>query len=313
MRADAVFEGGGMKGIALIGAITTMEVNGYQWENVAGTSAGSIVAALLAAGYRHQELRKIFDNLNFLNFLKRKGWQRVPYAGAAYGLLVQKGLYPADEIEKFVGELLRKKGILTFGDLPPSSLRIIASDISEGRMLVLPDDLPEFGIHPASFPVARAVRMSCSIPYFFQPYILNRRGKQHVIVDGALLSNFPVWLFDNNERPLWPSFGFRLLDENKKKKPQPTRGLYSFSKALVTTMLDAHDRQYVKKAEEVRTIFIPTLGYTAIDFSLNSAQKDELFESGRKAADQFLRQWDFNRYLVAYRSSKNAGKNGFLI
>ncbi|WP_197490644.1 patatin-like phospholipase family protein, partial [Brevibacillus sp. SKDU10] len=73
MRVDAVFEGGGMKGIALIGAITAMEQHGYQWESVAGTSAGSIVAALLAAGYRHQELREIFETLDYLQFLKRKG------------------------------------------------------------------------------------------------------------------------------------------------------------------------------------------------------------------------------------------------
>ena len=51
LKADAVFEGGGVKGIGLVGAVAFAEEKGYRWVNLAGTSAGAIVAALLAAGY----------------------------------------------------------------------------------------------------------------------------------------------------------------------------------------------------------------------------------------------------------------------
>ena len=51
MKADAVFEGGGVKGIGLVGAVAVTEAHGFQFENVAGTSAGAIVAALIAARY----------------------------------------------------------------------------------------------------------------------------------------------------------------------------------------------------------------------------------------------------------------------
>ncbi len=44
LMADAVFEGGGVKGIGLVGAVAGAEEKGYQWMNVAGTSAGAIVA-----------------------------------------------------------------------------------------------------------------------------------------------------------------------------------------------------------------------------------------------------------------------------
>lgn len=54
-RVDAVFEGGGVKGIALIGAAAVIEASGYQFYNLAGTSAGAIVAALLGAGYTAAE------------------------------------------------------------------------------------------------------------------------------------------------------------------------------------------------------------------------------------------------------------------
>ena len=54
LKADAVFEGGGVKGIGLVGAVAVAEEKGYHWVNVAGTSAGAIVATLLAAGYTAQ-------------------------------------------------------------------------------------------------------------------------------------------------------------------------------------------------------------------------------------------------------------------
>ena len=65
LRADAVFEGGGVKGIGLVGAVAAAEERGYQWENVAGTSAGAIVAALLAAGYNSEELRNVMQELDY--------------------------------------------------------------------------------------------------------------------------------------------------------------------------------------------------------------------------------------------------------
>ena len=76
------------------------------------------------------------------------------------------GLYKGERLEKWIAEKLRSRGIRTFADLPDQSLRIIASDLTNSTMLVLPDDLPKYHIDPNRFSVARAVRMSCSIPYF---------------------------------------------------------------------------------------------------------------------------------------------------
>jgi len=303
MKADAVFEGGGIKGIAFIGAIARMEEEGYTWEKVAGTSAGSIVAALLAAGYTSAELYPIFQRLDYLSFLQRKGLHKIPYVGSILQLLTRKGLYDSDPIEKFIYHLLRKKRVQTFGDIAPEHLRIIASDITEGSMLVLPDSLESFGIDPASFPIARAVRMSSSIPYFFQPFVLAKEGQKHVIVDGGLLSNFPVWLFDVPGKPRWPTFGFRLSNALPKQEPAEIKGVVSFTKALITTMLDAHDRYYVSRAHAVRTIFIPTLDVRATQFHIPEQKRVELLASGREAASRFLSSWDFEKYIREFRSS----------
>ncbi len=301
MKADAVFEGGGVKGVALIGALEEMERHGYEWDQVAGTSAGAIVAALVSAGYRGRELYPIFRQLDYLSFLRHRGLGRLPVVGPLYALLRNKGLYPSDSIERFLDDLLAKKGIRAFGDLPPGRLRVIASDITGGRMLVLPDDLADFGVDPQRFPVARAVRMSCGIPYIFQPFVLVKQGVSHYIVDGGLLSNFPVWLFDVEGIPRWPTFGFRLSGEAGESRPEKTDGLFDFTKALLVTMVDAHDRLYVKKAHAVRTVFIPTLGVRTTQFNLPESLRQALYESGREAAREFLRSWDFERYIRQFR------------
>lgn len=302
MKADAVFEGGGVKGIAFIGALQVMEEHGYTWANLAGTSAGSFVAALLGAGYKSGEIRLVFERLDYLHFLERRGIGRLPVIGPLYELMVRQGMYRTNRIERFMDELLRRKGIRTFGDLPPGKLRIIASDITAGKMLVLPDDLVQFDIVPEEFPIARAVRMSCSLPYFFQPVRLEQNGEPHYIVDGGLLSNYPVWLFDVPGKPRWPTIGFRLHGKRVEREPYRIRGLFSFTRSLITTMLDAHDRLYVERAQAVRTVFIPTLGVRTTQFGLLPELRASLLRSGEEAARQFLAKWNFEQYVEVFRS-----------
>ncbi|PJI08961.1 MULTISPECIES: patatin-like phospholipase family protein [Clostridium] len=62
--------------------------------------------------------------------------------------------------------------------------------------MILPDDLRKYNIDPMEFSIAKAVRMSCSIPLYFTPYILKNTSPYSFIVDGGLLSNFPIWIFD---------------------------------------------------------------------------------------------------------------------
>lgn len=304
MKADAIFEGGGVKGVAFIGALRVMEEHGYTWEKVAGTSAGSIVAALISAGYSSEELSGIYSRLNYLYFLRRKGLGKLPLVGPVFELVFNLGVYHSDPIEQFLTELLQKKGIRYFGDLPKEKLRIIASDITAGKMMILPDDLPGFDIDPDRFPIARAVRMSSSIPYFYQPYVLKHGDIPHYIVDGALLSNYPIWLFDVPGIPEWPTIGFRLHEAEAEQNISKIRGLISYSKALLTTMLDAHDRFYVKKAQAVRTIFIPTLGVRTSNFHLSAEQRKALYESGERAAKKFLQTWSFEAYVRDYRTMR---------
>lgn len=67
-EADAVFECGGVKGIGLVGAVSEVEKADYEFVNLAGTSAGAIVASLLAVGYKAADIKKELEKLNYNNF-----------------------------------------------------------------------------------------------------------------------------------------------------------------------------------------------------------------------------------------------------
>lgn len=310
-KADAVFEGGGVKGIALVGAVCYAESLGYRWHNIAGTSAGAIVGALLAAGYKGHEIHRIMQNLDYRSFCDAGLFGRVPRLGPFLNLTVNLGLYKGQEIEDWLNQLLQAKGVSSFGDLrlPNETnpryrykLQVIASDLSLGRMLVLPEDIQVYGGSPDRLSVARAVRMSLGIPFFYEPVRIKQNSATNYVVDGGILSNFPVWLFDspNGEPPPWPTFGFRLVDPNE-DQPHNITGPVSMLSALVNTMMSARDARDLEEAHWVRTISINTLGIKTTDFNISTQQAEMLFNSGREAARQFFRNWDFHLYKSRYR------------
>jgi NTE family protein len=86
LRCDAVFEGGGVKGIGLVGAVAATEELNYEFCNVAGTSAGAIVAALVAAGYRASELRHIMQGLDYAEFKDKGLLDHIPVFGKVFSL-----------------------------------------------------------------------------------------------------------------------------------------------------------------------------------------------------------------------------------
>lgn len=313
-RADGVFEGGGVKGIGLAGALYTAEKLGVQWKNVAGTSAGSIVASFVAAGYTADDIRKILQDLD-LKKIKDKGPEdKIPLVGVAFSLITQLGIYEGNYIENFIRDLLAKKKKHHFKDLryegPDSGdprfryrLRVVTADVTKGELVVLPQDIENYNENPDEFSIAQAVRMSISIPGFFEPVKL---GKS-VFVDGGMLSNFPVWLFDSDGVPEWPTFGFRLVNEEEikdgrvRKSPKKIKGPTDYILALVYTMIEAHDKYYMRTHNYERTILIPTLGIRSTDYDIEKEKQLKLFISGAQAAVKFFKKWNFEEYKKKFR------------
>ncbi len=311
-----------------VGAICTLEAQGYVPQNIAGTSAGAIVAALLAAGYRGTEIRDIMFRQNLASLADKTWKAQVPLIGVPWSILTELGIHKGNVILNHLRELLARRNVRTFRDLihpdyhDPQSryhykLHVIASDVTGRRLLILPGDARFFGINPDNLDVALAVRMSMSmsIPLFFKPVILRDQGrKRYLITDGSMLSNFPIWLFDSMGKPEWPTFGLRLTETHIEQSlaealpltpPPVKRGLAMLidsGGSLIRTMMEAHDRMYLDAHTSVRTIMIPTQGVPATNFNLAPEQVHTLYQSGQRAAADFLHNWDFQQYVAQYRS-----------
>jgi NTE family protein len=334
LDADLVLEGGGVKGIALAGAVSVLEERGYQFHKVAGTSAGSIVGALVGAGIGGQRLHEMMQALDYSKFQDPPLLGRLGPLGVVAQVVLSKGWCRGDYLRSWLGEMLAERDVRTFAELrladpaadaairetPGRNYRFVAmaSDITNGRLARLPWDYPDrFKIDPDQTPVTDAVRASMAIPYFFTPARCTDHvaGRTAWMVDGGMLSNFPVDVFDRTDgaEPRWPTFGIKLSARAGDTKLTDVRGVITMSKAMLTTMTGFYDRMYIGRPDIVaRTIFIDTFGVKATDFGLSQETAERLYESGRTAATRFLDgddqhpKWDFEAYKQKWRSPGGA-------
>lgn len=294
MKIDGVFAGGGVRAFAFVGALEVMEKKGLEFEAVCGTSAGALFCSLLKAGYKSKEIEAIISEIRAEDFIEVP---KLPLKWLRWvHLYFRLGLYKSNKLEAWISEKLEKKGLKTFGDLPEGTLKIIASDISRGRILVLPDDLPDYGMDPKKFSIAKAVKMSSSIPYFFQPsYLTDINGEKSVIVDGGVLSNFPLWLFlekykRNGKRPV---IGFKLTPNIDEIPPYKITNALEMFHSLFETMRKAHDVRFIVEEHAKNIVFIPVDEVKATNFDISEKEKKALIQVGRERGEKFLKKWTY--------------------
>ncbi len=326
LDADLVLEGGGVKGIALVGAVAVLEERGYRFHRVAGTSAGAIVGALVAAGVPSQRLREIMEQLDYRRFRDGSWLTRLGLPGQLLTLLRRSGVYRGDELRDWLREVLDDAGVRTFADLrlddpgaavPPAEtyrLVVMASDISQGSLRRLPWEYDRYGITADEVEVVDAVRASMSLPYFFRPVRLHDRvaGQRAWLVDGGMLSNFPVGVLDRHDgqAPRWPTIGLKLSvrADAAQGVRHPIGGVWSMSRAMLGTLTGFYDRIHLEREDVLaRTIFIDTGKVRTTDFDLDRAAAQQLYDNGRAAAQKFLDgsddrpAWDFDDYIRRFR------------
>jgi NTE family protein len=306
--SDLVLEGGGVKGIGLVGAVETLGKHDYIFQRVAGTSAGAIVGSLVAAGMPIDKLVTTMQHLDYAKFKDQSFLAQFGAAGKTASVLLTKGIYKGDYFQTWLGDLLEGLGVRTFADLkltedwakelPPEQrykLVVVVSDISAGRMLRLPWDYSKYGLDPDKQLVAEAVRGSMSIPFFYQP----ARLTGNYLVDGGLLSNFPIDLFDTTNK--WPTFGIKLSAKPQAGTvPNPVHNVVDYSKAILATLINGHDQMHIDDpCTQRRTMFVDTGKIVATQFDITPAQQQTLYQSGQTAATEFLKTWDFAAYQKA--------------
>lgn len=309
IKAEAVFEGGGIRGIGIVGALKSFEEHNYIWQRAAGTSVGAIIAALVIAGYKAKELEKILSEMDFIKFLDKDSVNKIPLFGAALGIFRDKGIYSGDYFENWIKELLEKKGIVKFKDVMEngeSKLRVITSDITLKRKVVLPDDLVDYGEEPGEFSVAKAVRMSISIPLYFKPVEFKYKNEISYMVDGGVTCSYPINIFDTDNMKT-PIIGFKFKTKEKeesltsKGKNDPMSFLFD----IASTMSEYSIYKELSERDVARTVFIPVDGVESTEFNITKEKAAALYTAGYYAGERFLEIWNFKDYNKRFRRKSN--------
>jgi NTE family protein len=240
-----------------------------------------------------------FSGNSFLKWLKSK---------------LNTGTYSLDRGEFGRGEP-RRFGEMTLAEFHRATgvdLSLIAADTTESMMLILnhrtaPD-----------CPVAYAVRMSMSVPLLWdevvwQPEWGKYRGKdiaRHTVVDGGMLSNFPIELFLSNRPHVTAVMGEKTTDESEVlgflidetmevpgvSTQQKRASQFRFGQLrtitrisnLLNTMLQAHDKIVIESFERF-VIRLPAKGYGTVEFDMSDERRDALVQAGRQAAQSYFK------------------------
>lgn len=301
MKINLVCEGGGIKGIAHIGAICALEDLGFTFNSFAGNSAGALVTSLLATGYTGYELKDILFSFNFNSCINKTILASIPMIGEKLSLFKSKGLFSSDAIYQVLTDLFKTKGKKYFKDLCNGNmnfLRLIATDITNKQILIFPEDLKKYDIDPMDYEVSKAVIMSISIPLFFIPQKLQTANGSCYIVDGGIMSNFPIWLYNNARGNTYPTFGLKLIsDKNCKITYAEKCPLTTYIFDIIDTIMSKNEDVYFKDNNQINIINIPTFDIGVTDFSLSLEDKKRLFNSGYNSTMNFIKHMNKNTII----------------
>ncbi|PVD30056.1 hypothetical protein C0Q70_09317 [Pomacea canaliculata] len=191
---NLVFEGGGNKGLAYCGAVKYLEELGLmeQIKSFAGSSAGGMMAALLALGYKADEVEQFLSDRIDEIFIDHS----CGYCSLLPNLLRDFGWNPGKKIYNWFGDKVKSKtnnADLTFKELyhlNGKMLCIVVTNLSQ---------MTTEYCHPKTtpdMPIRVAVRMSMAIPGMFSALRYDHYGQKDVYVDGGVLCNYPIHCFD---------------------------------------------------------------------------------------------------------------------
>ena len=326
---NLVFEGGGVKGITYVGALDVLTEKEVlkDIERVGGTSAGAISAILVGLGFSQEETKDILWSLDFKKIMD-DSWGVIRDVKR---LIEEYGWYKGDYFRNWIGEQIIKKtgnSESTFSDIEVlkekkgfKSLYFIGTNLSTTFSEVFSAE------HTPRMCVADAVRISMSIPLFFAAM---RSIRGDIYVDGGVLDNYPIKLFDrekyitgeggiepeyyekiNNEvknlsRPVSKyvynkqTLGFRLDTKEEialfRDQAEPVinkiNDFMDYSWALIETILGAQQNTHLHSDDWARTVYIDTLGVNTTDFNLMDEKKQALVNSGRQGTQEYFNWFD---------------------
>lgn len=204
---------------------------------------------------------------------------------------------------------------------PPQSpmLVIVASDITTGNKVEFPRMWDMYWDNPADVPPAAFVRASMSIPFFFETYKIpisfglvkvKEIWKDQInwngeipgfvqMVDGGVLSNFPINVFYNPNFiiPRMPTFGVRLGGDGV-ERPNEIKTLGEYASSLISTLRSSTDKNFINgnKAFTIGIKEVDMTGHSWLNFFMKDEEKQIIFAKGAQAAADFIINFDWEDY-----------------
>ena len=269
LKYTCLFGGGAIRGVSYIGAIKALEELGISPTTFAGSSVGSIIAAMLAVGYTAEEMKDIFLKVNFDLF-----------KDISIGLGPIFALSKGEVFLEWVRELIEKK---FYGDKYKKGLnRAVTFKDIKNNLVVITTNLSNFECKEFSrfetpdYEIASAVRISCCMPGLMKPIEYNKT----LLVDGDLQKSWPMWKLSKNlllpdERIL----EFRLegyYDTNDISGIDYANAVYSCMTALSTAFIT---NIYADK-DKFDYIVLNTGDIVVVDFNISENKRLDLIQSG---------------------------------
>lgn len=296
---NLVCEGGGVKALAFIGAVKRLEEANLlqQVNHFAGSSAGAITATLLACGYTSSELESILTDTDFQDKIDGNLVDNVWTAGL-YRLWKSYGLFPTNGLTAWIETLVAKKigkSNATLKDLfnfNGNTLVITTTSVKKAKTIYY-----SHAFHPDLL-ISEAVKRSMSIPLFFEANFVD----EDVLVDGGMLSNYPIWIFDERDDttgkliPNPNTLGLKLMEITEQPDSQLFHGtldvnnLTNYMVSLLECLLVQIERLHIRSEYWERTIPITIGDVKSTDFALSDAQKQNLVKQGYDCTDKWLKE-----------------------
>lgn len=277
---NLVFEGTGVRNSVYVGGLLALEEAGL-FANVrafAGTSSGSIIATLAAIGYSPQEIERATLELDFSKLLDGSA------AGGLARLLTSYGWFKGDYFLERMQEFVEKKtgnARISFAECRRRGyhdLRIVGSNVTKRTARVFPDEGSD------GMAIVDAVRISMAIPLFFS----SRRFQGDVYVDGGVMWNYPIGVFDELGTVNDETLGFHV-ENSALPHTNHTFTPHDYFAGLFGCLVRQQEADLDNRPlDRARTISVGDQGILVTDFSVGFAKKRVLIEAGRNATRAYL-------------------------
>lgn len=291
---NLILEGGGVLGYAYVGAIKALdELDALKTiKRFAGTSIGSVFAALLCIGLSSTEIELLTDNLSFKYLYGNNS------ISDAYKVWNNLGVNNMSKLEKQLRHIIKHKVD------PDINLKNLYKITNKELVIVtccLNRETPVY-LHHAKFPnvsLITALLCSISIPIVFQPQKHTFFGTEDLYVDGGLVDNYPIWIFNDikklydgelyetNKDDINPkTLGLKLLSASEKNNHQVFTGrnkiknINTMLGGIVNTLLVQIERAHISKSYIKQTVKINTGDISFVDFDISKKKISFLKHSG---------------------------------